>query len=405
MELEVRWAGARPESIGRLYEDTRGTVFFEYDTAWPGRECELSPVYLPNRTRGAVSTSTPAFGPLHGLFQDVLPDWWGERLMQRHFETLGVPWNRVTALRKLACQGHRKMGALAFEPHTRTSDFNDGLITEISALVEASRSMLRGEAGQVLTALLRGGMSPGGAQPKAALAFSHDLSEIRLEDPAPPGFEAWLVKFDIEPVLEEGRIEAAYAAMARSAGIHVPETRLLETPDGCHFLTRRFDRLPNGERLHLHSYSGITHSPLRDGLEYGDLLEVTRSLTNDHRCLREIFRRAVFNIVAANDDDHGRNHAFLMDPGGNWAPAPAFDLTLATYPLASGFRAGRILGKAANITRRDLLRLAAGHDLGKVGDIIHQVLDSVARWDEHARRHGVSETRIATVADQHRLDI
>ena len=48
------------------------------------------------------------------------------------------------------------------------------------------------------------------------------------------------MKFDTEPVLHEGRIEAAYAAMARAAGIAVPETRLLEAAGGCHFFTRRF---------------------------------------------------------------------------------------------------------------------------------------------------------------------
>lgn len=76
------------------------------------------------------------------------------------------------------------------------------------------------------------------------------LSEIRLDDPPPPGFDAWLIKFDTEPALQDGRIEAAYADMARAAGISVPETRLLETAGGCHFLSRRFDRAGDGLRLH-----------------------------------------------------------------------------------------------------------------------------------------------------------
>jgi serine/threonine-protein kinase HipA len=405
MELEVHWRGAQPARVGTLYQDRGGTVFFEYDTAWRGGLCELSPVYLPNSTQGAVSTPTPGFGPLHGLFQDVLPDWWGERLMRRHFESLGIPWSRVTALRKLACQGGRKMGALAFQPALDEEDFNDSMVAEIDALVDAARHLLRGEAAELLDALALGGMSPGGAHPKAALAISDDFSEIRLDDPPPAGFSAWLIKFDIDPVLHEGRIEAAYADMARDADIEVPETRLLESAGACHFLSRRFDRPGHGRRLHLHSYSGLTHTPLRDGIEYGELLDLTRSLTRDQRCVDEMFRRVVFNVVSANDDDHGRNHAFLMDDDGCWRPAPAYDLTLATNPLASGYRAGRINGKATGIARRDLIRLAAEHDIENAPSNIARVVDAVSRWMEHASFRGIPRTTAARVATEHRLSI
>ena len=404
MELEVQWRGAQPARVGTLYQDRSGTVFFEYDNAWRDGPRELSPVYLPNSTQGAVRTPTPAFGELHGLFQDVLPDWWGERLMRRHFEARGIPWSRVTALRKLSCQGERKMGALAFVPALDDDDFNDAMTAEIDALVDAARHLLHGEPDGVLDALTLGGMSPGGAQPKAAIAISDDFSEIRLDDPPPAGFGAWLIKFDIDPALHEGRIEAAYADMARDAGIEVPETRLLESGNACHFLTRRFDR-PAGGRLHLHSHSGLTHTPLRDGIEYGELLEITRALTRDQRCVEEMFRRAVFNVVAGNDDDHGRNHAFLMDDEGRWSVAPAFDLTPATNPLASGFRAGRVNGKAADITRRDLIRLAAEHDIGNAAATIGRVIDTVSRWMDHAAARGIPRTTAAMTAAQHRVSI
>jgi len=295
------------------------------------------------------------------------------------------------------------MGALAFLPAMDDEDFNDGMVAELGALVDAAREALRGGTGEVLAALIGSGMSPGGAQPKALLAVSDDFSEIRLDDPPRAGFGAWLCKFDIEPVLQEGRIEAAYAAMARAAGIAVSETRLLEAAGACHFLSRRFDRAGNGERLHLHSYSGLTHTPLRDGLEYADLMELARTLTRDHRSVEEIYRRAVFNIVAANDDDHGRNHAFLMDASGVWTLAPAFDLTLATYPLSSGFRAARVNGKASEIHAKDLIRLGQEHDVRNPAEIIAQVVDSVANWNRHALEYGISSGNAAIVERQHRL--
>jgi serine/threonine-protein kinase HipA len=119
------------------------------------------------------------------------------------------------------------------------------------------------------------------------------------------------------------------------------ETRLLECDDAAHFVSRRFDRDVHHNRLHLHSYSGLTHTPLRDGLEYGDLITLAGTLTQRQEAAEEVFRRAVFHVLAANDDDHGRNHAFLMDEEGTWSLAPAFDVTCASYPLVRGFRAGR----------------------------------------------------------------
>ncbi len=403
MELEVHWTGAGEAPVGRLYQDGGGRVYFEYDEVWRAGRRELSPLYLPNSTVGAVATSTPGFGVLHGLFQDALPDWWGERLMQRHFEERGIPWNKVTVLRKLACQGERKMGALAFRPDPDGRDFGDGMVAELGELVDAAREALRGESGEVLAELLRSGMSPGGAQPKALLAISQDFSQIRLDDPAPEGFRSWLVKFDTEPVLHEGRIEAAYAAMARAAGIDVPETRLLEAGGGCHFLTLRFDRTHDGQRLHLHTYSGLTQTPLRDGLEYGDLIGLARELTNDQRAVEEVFRRAVFNVITGNDDDHGRNHAFLMDAAGKWSLAPAYDLTLATHPLASGFRAARVMGKAGNIGRGDLKRLGEEQGVRRVEAVIDQVWQAVSEWPRHAVEQGLPGAVTSRVGSAHDL--
>lgn len=405
MELEIHWADDAAARVGRLYQNARGTVFFEYDEAWTSGNRELSPLYLPNTTRGALSTQTPAFGALHGLFQDALPDWWGERLMRSHFESLGIPWNRVTELRKLAAQGDRKMGALSFRPSFDSKDFNDGLIAELGSLVDAARSAVRGEPGEVLADLVRTGMSPGGAQPKALLSVADDFSEIRLDDPAPPGFGAWLLKFDIDPELQEGRIEHAFASMARAAGIDVPETRLIEAAGGAHFLVRRFDRGKQGERLHFHSFSGLTHTPLRAGLEYSELMDLARALCSDERPVEEIFRRAVFNVVAGNDDDHGRNHAFLMDATGTWRLSPAFDLTHASYPLASGFRAARVMGKAAGIRRRDLLKLAAAQAVRDADGIIDEVLAAVADWEQHAAGSGLNSAHASRVTPRIPLDL
>ncbi|MFZ9935956.1 MAG: hypothetical protein ACO3JG_02735 [Luteolibacter sp.] len=78
-------------------------------------------------------------------------------------------------------------------------------------------------------------------------------------------------------------------------------------------------------------------------------------------------------------------------------------------PLASGFRAGRVNGKTAEIARRDLIRLAEEHDVGNAPAIIGRVIDSVGRWMEHAAARAIPRTTAAMTAAmtaaQHRLSI
>ena len=47
--------------------------------------------------------------------------------------------------------------------------------------------------------------------------------------------------------------------MAGAAGVEMTECRLLPEGPRTHFLTRRFDRLPGGERIHLLSLCAMAH--------------------------------------------------------------------------------------------------------------------------------------------------
>ncbi len=351
MKIEVLYLGGDEECvIGHLAEADDGRVFFEYNPEWQARGIELSPVYLPCDTHGSVTTPTPEFGPLFGLFADSLPDWWGEQMMRRYFGDKGIPWNRVTALQKLACAGGHAMGAVGYEPPLSGGTFREELTVEIADLVKNAHSFLHGKTENMLPGLMRSGLSPGGAQPKVLLGFNKDFSRAMAGGGhLPDGFERWLLKFDLDPEYEQGREEYAFSLMANAAGIRMAETRLLEGADGtCHFLSKRFDR-PGSSRRHVHTYSGMTHTLVRDGVEYSDLMDLTRVLTVNEGEVEEVFRRACFNVFAGNDDDHGKNHAFLMEPDGQWFVSPAYDLTSTTNPLVSGMRAASVLGKSVGV--------------------------------------------------------
>ncbi len=403
MKLTVRHRALPGQPvIGRLLEDARGRVFFEYDADWPARGLELSPLYLPLDTGGSVTTPTPEVGPLFGLFADSLPDWWGEQLMKRHFANLGIPWGEVTELEKLACQGSHAMGALGYEPDLSGSHFRDVLVTDVSRLVESARDFVHGETKEVLPALVRGGITPGGAQPKVLLAFNDDFSKcVAGGGKTPEGYSPWLLKFQFDPELPVGREEQAFTRMAAAAGIEVPETRLLPTRDGSvHFMARRFDRIDGGIPVHMHSYSGLTHTTVRSGLDYGDLMNLTRHLTNDAREVEQVFLRAVFNVAAGNHDDHGRNHSLVMSAEGRWRVSPAYDLTLCSNPLASGIRAASINGRFAGIDRAELRKLGESQGIRAVDDRIDEVLAALRRWPEFAADAGLGAVQTDLLANQ-----
>jgi serine/threonine-protein kinase HipA len=402
VKLAVRYLGVgRDEVVGHLLERDNGTVYFEYEAEWTRGGRELSPLYLPNETGGSVSSPTPSFGPLFGLFSDSLPDWWGEQLMRRFFTDQGIPWRGVTSLQRLGCQGSFGMGALGYEPDLGDGVFRDVLTVEVGELVRGAMEFAHGSAGTVVPGLVRSGLSPGGAQPKVSLGFSEDLSEVVAGGgELPDGFQPWLLKFDLDPELEAGKEEYAYSLMARAAGVGMPETRLMETEGGrFHFLIGRFDR-DGGRRIHMHSYSGLTHTPVREPIDYDEVMNLARVLTGHQTEVEQLFRRAVFNVLAGNDDDHGRNHSFLMDGDGNWRLSPAYDLTRGSNPLVGGMRAAAVLGKTKEVTRDDLQRLGDGQGVRMTEAVIDEVLAAVRDWERWAGEAGLSRFRTGQVMDE-----
>jgi len=402
MRIEVLYlGGGERKVIGELAEAADGRIFFEYHPDWVRRGIELSPVYLPNSQLGSMTTSTPKFGELFGLFADSLPDWWGEQMMKRYFGNKGIPWHQVTVLQKLACTGRHAMGAIGYQPPISQETFRDELTVEVAELVSNAHSIIHGETKEMLPGLLRSGLSPGGAQPKVLLGFNDDFSKsVAGGGKLPSGYSRWLLKFDLDPEYELGKEEYAYSLMAGAAGIRMAHTYLLEGEEGAHhFLSKRFDR-PGETRRHIHTYSGMTHTLVRSGLEYGELMDLTRVITGSETEVEEIFRRACFNVLAGNDDDHAKNHAFLMKPDGSWTVSPAYDLTRTSNPLVSGMRAASVDGKSVGVTRSDLQRLGESQGVRQITQTIERVVSAVNDWPQFAQKAGLSQHRIEQVGEE-----
>jgi len=182
--------------------------------------------------------------------------------------------------------------------------------------------------------------------------------------------------------------------MATAAGIRVPRTRLLEEGSRAHFMTQRFDRV-NGDRLHLQTLTALAHFDfnLAGSYSYEQALQVMRRLRLSNVDLVEQFRRAVFNVVARNQDDHTKNISFLMNRRGEWSLSPAYDVTYSYNPQGAWTSAHQMTlnGKRGDFTRSDIAAFASAADLTKVEGlrILDQVRDVVAEWPTFAEAAGV----------------
>ena len=396
-KLEVRLTRSlgNERPVGTLVE-SGGRVYFEYDAAFLQQPLWLSPFKLPPRP-GLLEHRDRSFGPLPGLFDDSLPDGWGLLLMDRYFRQQGRRPEEMTALDRLAYLGSRTMGTLTYHPPTDPDSAPQAL--DLGVLAEAAAAVLRGNAAEVLPQLLRAGGSPGGARPKVLVGVRGD-ELLSGEAELPADFEAWIVKFPAhQDDRDAGALEETYARMARRAGIHLPPTRLFATADGgSYFGVRRFDRQA-GRRFHVHSFGNLIHADFRlPSCDYQQLLELTQALTRRRQDLLEQFRRAVFNVLAHNRDDHAKNFSFRFDDHDKWEISPAFDLVFAPGP--GGEHTTTVAGEGKAPGRRHLFELAekAGIEAGQAREICEEVAAAVSGFTAIASELGVAWQRVRDIA-------
>ncbi len=386
--------------VGRLALDS-GEGVFEYARAFLGSGLALNPLF-PAPSVGLLRARNPRhFDGLHGVFADSLPDAWGELLVRRRAESNGIIYSNLTALDKLALVGSRGSGALVYEPEIPDAMAVDAI--DLDALSSDATDIIEGRATDLLPALERLGGSSGGARPKVLVGLNSEGALIPGDRHLPAGYEAWIVKFrssrhDIEDI---GPLEAAYAVMAREAGLDISETRLICTHNGQpgYFATKRFDRLANNTRVHMLSAAAVLDTRWDiPAIDYADLLKLTRRVTRNQADVERAFDRMVFNVLAHNRDDHAKQHAFLMDDTGVWRLSPPYDLTFSRGPggehyLAVNGRGGDDISFDAMAVIGDNQGIAAKY----IRETMDRVTSAVRRFPAIARDYGVGDATLRGV--------
>lgn len=409
--VEVRLWGRRAGAAA--WDDERGCAVFRYDDEFIESGLEAAPVMMP------LSDALYQFDDLQerpylglpGLLADSLPDKFGSQLINGWFARRGLGPDDFSPIDRLCYIGERAMGALEFEPAENAGLENSVEIAVADLISVAARIVTKHENFEAVFEenedtvmdLLSVSTSPGGARAKALLAVHPDTNDVRSgQITAPPGYGYWIFKFDgvnDERELEEtqniGRMEYAYYLMARDAGVEMAESRLFEEGGRAHFMTRRFDRRENGEKLHVQSLAAMNHFPwAQPGLVgYEELFQTIRRLQIGMPAVEQCFRRMVFNVLARNHDDHAKNHAFLMGADGVWSLAPAYDLTHSFKPghRHTGSHQMSAAGKRDNFTRADLVDIGKKFDLRRAGDVFDSVEKAAGRWRSHAEAANLTE--------------
>ena len=401
--------------VGAVAWDERtGIASFEYDPNFKKLNWDLAPLKMPIASARKVisfpelrrdkNAEFDTFKGLPGLLADMLPDKYGNQLINMWLAQNGKPQDSMNPVEMLCFIGTRGMGALEFEPATIKENKRTFSI-EINSLVDIAQKMLskreafstnlqRDEEKAVMD-ILKIGTSAGGARPKAVIAYNERTGEVKSgQTKAPNGFEHWLIKLDGVSDVQlgaskgYGRVEMAYYNMAKACGIDMMQSQLLEENGRAHFMTKRFDREGGEIKHHIQTFCGLKHFDFNqvNSFSYEQLFQTMRELKLDYQDTEQMFRRMVFNVIAQNCDDHTKNFSFRLKKEGKWELSPAYDICYAYRPDNRWISQNALSmnNKRKNVTKEDLLSVENTIKTKKAVSIINEISENVSQWKKFA---------------------
>ena len=416
---EVLLWGKRIGVVSRV--DGSPCVSFAYDAEFRESGLEPAPLMMPVGRNVYSFPTLPAasFHGLPGMLSDSVPDKFGNAVIGAWLTSQGRLPDSLTPIERLCYTGVRGMGALEYRP-SLFEQGDEAELVHVDALAELANEILKSRKEAVArlvpdmkhySSILKVGSSAGGARAKAIIGWNEETGEVRSgQVKLPEGFGYWLIKFDGlvgngdkegDDKWGYGRVEYAYHLMARAAGIKMSECRLWNKR---HFMTRRFDRLENGGKLHMQTLGAMAHLDFNDPVShsYEQAFRVTRRVVNDARANEQLFRRMAFNVLAWNCDDHVKNISYLMDRAGEWTLAPAYDECYAYNPAGDWTSRHQMAvnGKRFGITDDDILACAQFANMRerKARAVLDEVRAAVREWPRFAVEAEVRDDFAAEIA-------
>lgn len=387
-----------PHLAGRLWTRARKGkegATFEYDLSWLEHRERFS--LEPALKLGPGPFHTRADMPMFGAIGDSAPDRWGRALMRR-MERRRAEREKQTprTLQEidylLLVDDEARQGALRFAEREGGPFLRDEGAKRTPPLIElpgllsaAERVVEDKDTEEDLRLLLAPGSSLGGARPKASVRDTDGHLAIakfpRRDD-------------DYNTVLWE----AVALALARKAGIPVPDARIETVGKKPVLVLRRFDRAAGQRIPFLSSMSMLDarDNHTRSYMEIADALRQHGAAARDD--IRELWRRIVFSILISNTDDHLRNHGFLYSGPTGWRLSPAYDLNPVPVDIKPRVLTTAINEDDGTASLELALSVAPYFELDDARADAGAVARAVATWRDEAARHGLTKEEAARMA-------
>lgn len=417
-------------------QTAQNTIIFEFDEKIIDSPVQISPIQMNSgkRLHQFPDISRNTFKGLPGVFADSLPDDFGNQLIDIYMAQQNIPPEGITSIDRLMYIGNRGMGAIEYRPNNVIETTNDlqaldlRMLSELADLTNNNKRELADKLNSAETHsqalnFIKISSSAGGARSKALIA-THILDKTIKDGTVDHGIEYdyWLLKFDSESNADRDakdpqgmtKVEYIYSIIAKECKIDMPKTSFIKDNDLFHFMIERFDRIKSKdkiEKLHYVSWCGLNHAH-RDttgGYSYEQLVMTAKQLGLGQGTVTEIFKRAVFNVIGRNQDDHTKNFGFLMDKKMNWSLSPAFDMTYSYDPTGKWTRQHqiRLNTKQDNFILDDLITFGKYCNLkeDKALSIIHATGKAFSKFTSLAVKYDVPANLANTIISNLRTNI
>jgi serine/threonine-protein kinase HipA len=371
---------------------------FSYDPEWLERReaFQISPdlpLQIGHVTRRAP---TDADSPFPFGIADTEPDAWGKRVINRAhakrrrndpgLKTL-TPFDYLAAVDDFSRVGALRLRDEAGQFLGSGDRFRTPPLIELDKVYESTRAVERGTETEADLVYLQGkATSLGGLRPKSTVV--DEDGQLAIGKFPSIGDTRSIVRGE---VLALKLMERAKLVPASARVVNMDDTPVA--------VITRFDRTPDGARIHYLSAGSLLLARRDEDRTYAEVVDVLRRISAEPTAdVRLLWRRLVFNHLITNTDDHLWNLGVLYAGGGRWRLAPAFDVN----PFPDRRRESKtwLSENAGPITSLDQLIKGAGYfgiDQGEAERLSGEIAHAIAGWRDLAtsRHVGLNERELA----------
>ena len=150
---------------------------------------------------------------------------------------------------------------------------------------------------------------------------------------------SWIVKLPSARFAGVPENEYSMMELARLVGMDIPSINLIDVKDvgnlpagigeiqGQAFVIKRFDRLENGNPVHIEDFAQVFDVYPRDKYKKASAANIAQVIgaESDEKDISEFIRRLVFNVLISNADMHLKNWSLIYPDKRSAKLSPAYD--------------------------------------------------------------------------------